>query len=285
MSPKVSALLELARVSNLPTVWSNCVAGWVLGGGAFGFGLVPLLLGASLIYSAGMLLNDAFDLEWDRHHRPARPIPRGAVELRTALGLGFGGLVAGGLLFSAAGVALYWTALLIAAVVIYDKFHKRWLESVYLMGACRSLLWLSAASAGGDAFGSLVLVWSIAVGAYTVGVTFVARGEAGDGPVGKVGLGLLAAPLVAVVFTQMKRVDTNTMFAICVLLWLGWSIWTVVGIRRGTREAKIAGVGHLIAGIALVDAMAVAPVAGWLGMTLAVLFPSVLLAQRKVGGS
>jgi 4-hydroxybenzoate polyprenyltransferase len=285
MSPKVRALIELARVSNLPTVWTNCIAGWVLGGGVFGIGLVPLLIGASLIYSAGMVLNDAFDFEWDRHHRPERPIPQGAIELRSAMGIGFGGLVAGALLFSLAGVAIYWTAALILAVLAYDKLHKQWLESVYLMGACRALLVISAASAGGDAFGALVLAWALAIGVYTVGITLVARGEAGDGPVGKIGLGLLAAPLIAVVFTQLKRVESSAMFGICVLLWLGWTIWVIAGMRKGTKEAKIAGVGHLIAGLVLIDAMAVAPSYGWLGITLAILFPSVLIAQRKISGS
>ena len=29
----LNVFLKIARVSNLPTVWANCIAGWVLGGG------------------------------------------------------------------------------------------------------------------------------------------------------------------------------------------------------------------------------------------------------------
>ena len=29
-------LLDLGRVSNIPTVWTNCLAGWLLGGGGRG---------------------------------------------------------------------------------------------------------------------------------------------------------------------------------------------------------------------------------------------------------
>ena len=36
------ALLALSRVSHLPTVWSNCLAGWWLGGGG-NFAKLPLL--------------------------------------------------------------------------------------------------------------------------------------------------------------------------------------------------------------------------------------------------
>src|SRR5260221_167869 len=39
---KLRTLLILGRVSNLPTVWSNCLAGWWLGGGG-NFWKLPLL--------------------------------------------------------------------------------------------------------------------------------------------------------------------------------------------------------------------------------------------------
>ena len=42
---KLRALLILGRVSNLPTVWSNCLAGWLLGGGGEWGRFVVLCLG------------------------------------------------------------------------------------------------------------------------------------------------------------------------------------------------------------------------------------------------
>ena len=67
---QLRTLLVLGRVSNLPTVWSNCLAGWWLGG-AGNFGKLPFLfLGMSLLYTGGMYLNDAFDEEFDRLRRP-----------------------------------------------------------------------------------------------------------------------------------------------------------------------------------------------------------------------
>ena len=57
--PSVRTLLVLGRASNLPTVWSNCFAGWLLGGGGSWIKLAVLTVGGSLAYIGGMFLNDA----------------------------------------------------------------------------------------------------------------------------------------------------------------------------------------------------------------------------------
>ncbi len=44
---ELRSLLILGRVSNLPTVWSNCLAGWLLSGGGGAIRFVLLCLGAS----------------------------------------------------------------------------------------------------------------------------------------------------------------------------------------------------------------------------------------------
>ena len=52
---KWSVALALGRVSNLPTVWTNALAGVVLAGGTAGDARVPwILLAMSLCYAAGM---------------------------------------------------------------------------------------------------------------------------------------------------------------------------------------------------------------------------------------
>src|SRR5580698_6010042 len=79
---KLRTLLILGRVSNLPTVWSNCLAGWCLGGHGSVASLVWMALSASFLYEGGMFLNDAFDAEFDYHHRRTRPIPSGAITER-----------------------------------------------------------------------------------------------------------------------------------------------------------------------------------------------------------
>src|SRR5262245_57020932 len=80
---RLRPFLILGRVSNLPTVWTNCLAGWLLGGAGSWCDWLRLCVGASLLYIAGMFLNDAFDAEFDRQRRRGRPIPSGQVEERT----------------------------------------------------------------------------------------------------------------------------------------------------------------------------------------------------------
>ena len=77
LASRLRTLLILGRVSNLPTVWSNCLAGWWLAGAGSAGKLPLLLLGISAQYIGGMYLNDAFDADFDRQRRAARPIPSG----------------------------------------------------------------------------------------------------------------------------------------------------------------------------------------------------------------
>src|SRR5262249_31030499 len=72
--------LALGRVSNLPTVWTNVVAGIALAGGSFTRQMaIRLGIAASLFYVGGMFLNDAFDRGIDARERPERPIPSGRI--------------------------------------------------------------------------------------------------------------------------------------------------------------------------------------------------------------
>src|SRR5215469_15374724 len=80
---RLRVLLVLGRVSNLPTVWSNCLAAWLLGGAGPRPRFFCLTLGATLLYTAGMFLNDAFDAGFDRQYRPERPIPSGLISRPT----------------------------------------------------------------------------------------------------------------------------------------------------------------------------------------------------------
>ena len=111
--PAVRSLLILGRVSNLPTVWSNCLAGWWLGGGGNTWKLPFLFCGVTLLYIGGMYLNDAFDADFDQQHRRERPIPSGAVSLSVVWRLGFGFLLLGNaLLFAVSASAGIFGSLL-----------------------------------------------------------------------------------------------------------------------------------------------------------------------------
>src|SRR5882672_1844198 len=128
------ALLILGRASNLPTVWSNCLAGWLLGGGGEPRRLALLCLGATLVYLGGMFLNDAFDAQFDQQHRPERPIPSGAIQAGTVWKWGFVFLGLGWLVLGWLGNAtLVLATVLVLSILIYDAVHKIFAFSPVLM--------------------------------------------------------------------------------------------------------------------------------------------------------
>ena len=64
---KLSTALRLGRVSNLPTVTSNVLAAVALSGAhPSPSTIVGTCIAVSLMYVAGMWLNDAFDRDIDR---------------------------------------------------------------------------------------------------------------------------------------------------------------------------------------------------------------------------
>ena len=76
------ALLILCRVPGLVTIWSNCLAGWWLGGHRDTSKVPVMLAGCSLLYLGGSFLNDAFDADFDKEFRRTRPIPAGSFSLK-----------------------------------------------------------------------------------------------------------------------------------------------------------------------------------------------------------
>lgn len=179
--PRWRAYLLLARVSNLPTVWSNVMAGMLLGVAAVGLvAAVPwrmiawTAVAVSLFYTGGMFLNDAFDAPFDRRARPERPIPSGDVTEREAFSIGAALLGGGLLLLSTDARALLLGTVLAAAIVFYDMRHKGHAFAPVVMGACRGLVYLVAAARGGD-ISALVIAGALAMTVYVAGLTVVAK--------------------------------------------------------------------------------------------------------------
>lgn len=174
---KLRAYLLLARVSNLPTVWTNVLAAYVIAGAAFDS--IPIaLLSASLFYTGGMFLNDACDARFDSHARPDRPVPNGDVSQGETFFIGFG------LLAFAESVlvlqpfptpALRWGAALAAAIVFYDFAHKGKSYGPIVMGVCRALVYLVAASGATGVESASVIGFALIMFGYVVFLTLYAK--------------------------------------------------------------------------------------------------------------
>ena len=185
-SSRMLAWWQLLRAANVFTAASNILAGFLIvqhdwqPAGA----LAALVASSACLYLAGMVLNDFFDAEIDAAERPERPLPSGRIARSTAGAVGWSLL--------AIGVAIGWVisrqfeiiapgliaSLLAIAVVQYDGGLKKTRFGPLAMGWCRVLNVLLGASIAADlSHQPLAFGYALLVGAYTVGLTYVARSE------------------------------------------------------------------------------------------------------------
>jgi 4-hydroxybenzoate polyprenyltransferase len=282
---RVRAWVQLGRISNLPTVWSNVLAGVILGGGELSPSLLMLLsMAHSLFYVGGMFLNDAFDRRFDEKARPERPIPSGRVGAAEVFVIGFGLLAAGlsVLAIGASGRGSFAPVLcgvgLAAAIVAYDAWHKNNPLSPVLMGLCRMGVYLTSALMVNprpkEALGASVVLL-----AYLIGLTFVAKQESLKQPGNLWPVAFLAAPFVYA-FPALL---------VPAAIWLAFAVWVWLALRRVWQRQIGAAVVQFIAGICLLDGLLIARTLGN-AATLPVLFTVAcfgltLFAQRYVKGT
>jgi 4-hydroxybenzoate polyprenyltransferase len=179
---KVPAYVVLARVSNLPTVWTNVLAGMVLTGRNVDSGRwVMLACGVSLLYCAGMVLNDVSDAKHDARARPDRPIPAGHITPAAArnfalvLGLGGIGVITAASATSSVGAPLAMTLLLVTAIVYYDLRHKQDSAGPFVMGICRGLVYCVAGTAVSGHLPRPLLIGATIMAVYVSALTLVAK--------------------------------------------------------------------------------------------------------------
>lgn len=278
----VRVYLTLGRVSNLPTVWTNALAGALLAGN-FATGTVVLAaLALTALYVGGMWLNDAFDADIDARERKNRPIPAGEISRAAVFRGGFGLLIFGVLFaFSSGGNAGLAGICLAGVVLLYNWLHKRTVLSPVIMGGARFLSYLVAALSMGSITGA-VFWGALALMAYTAGLTYAAKQEAYNRLDNAWPLLVLIAPLIyALVQTGGSLLALG--------IWVG--LVAVVSLalfwlfRRQARDVPKAVV-TLIAGMALYDAVLIAG-AGYDRLALFGVagFVLTLVLQRIVSGT
>jgi 4-hydroxybenzoate polyprenyltransferase len=278
---KLRTFLILGRVSNLPTVWSDCLAAWWLGGAGNIAALICVSLSASFLYVGGMFLNDAFDAEFDSHHRRTRPIPSGAISEREVWQWGFVLMALGLAGVSSLGLTVVICAIaLCVCIVLYNAVHKWTPLAPGLMGLCRLGVYLMAASAGQQGIRGEVVWKGLALAAYIVGLSCLARKESWRVRINFWPTLLLAAPMVFAGLIDngpswMPALDYSLVLA----AWSGWAL----SRSLGQTEPNVGyTVSRLLAGIVLVDLLAVASASEpWVGC-FTLCFPLALLLQRFI---
>lgn len=277
---KAAGYLQLARISNSPTVVSNVLAGAGLAGitgwhTTWGWVAVAMVA----FYTAGMYLNDLCDYQIDRRERPNRPLPSGLISKQAAWTVTivlFGG---GTLILASLGVrALFSGLVLIGLIVLYDAWHKTNPISPFIMASTRAMVYVTVFVS----FQSM-MTWDLAIAAglmivYIIGLTYIAKRETQNRFTQHWPAVLLFLP-VAYGFVALP-------LSWGWLLLLGFAGWVGFSLRFIYAGNIGAGIVRLIAGVALLDAMLL-----WLhqaewhaGMSLGA-FAFTLFLQRYVRGT
>ena len=284
--------LKLGRVSNLPTVWTNCIAGIVLAGGIVAdVRTLLVILALSLFYVGGMFMNDAYDAEIDAIERPERPIPSGQISQTTVFNCAYG--MMGGSVFLLLLIGFLpsngtgsWPALcglvLAGLIVLYNRHHKGNPISPLIIGLCRVLVYITAGICFVAALGTPLLVGAALLVSYLIGLTYVAKQENFGSVENMWPLLFLAAPIL---YGLYLAVDS----AIIWPFWLVFIFWIFVALyfikRRGPGDIPRAVVS-LIAGICLLDAIMIASTGNIVWAIVAVVaFGLTLLLQKYVAGT
>ncbi|MGA3179607.1 MAG: UbiA family prenyltransferase [Verrucomicrobiota bacterium] len=287
---KYRTLLVMGRVCNVPTIWSNCLAGWWLGGGGRWFELGLLCVWVTLLYIGGMFLNDAFDANFDREHRRLRPIPSGAIGEKEVWQWGFAFLAGGaaGLVWAGTTTGIL-TLALTACILLYNATHRLAEAAPVLMGACRLLVYLvsasvarpgAAGSAEGGGMAGYPLWCGLALAAYVMGVSFLARKETRRGPVPFWPCIFMATPVVlAGLCDDGAAREAGNVLSLVLVVWTLWALRPVLW----RQEPKVGhAVGRLMAGIIWVDLLAVGDLTQpWIGLFV-LWFVLALLLQRYI---
>lgn len=256
-------MLRLMRLPNVFTAIADVLMGFVFARHSFspGGALACLVMASGLLYTAGMILNDVFDLEVDRIERPKRPLPSGQIAVAQAralgfvmllLGIGFGWLA--GYLYQRDAlppIQFPWrsgavaTALAVA-VLLYDAILKKTPLGPLNMGLCRSLNVLLGMSLGGPPPGGEVTLWleftiaqvivAAGLGLYVVGVTFYAKSEAEQSNT----LRLLLGVVIMCAGVGLLGLAANFTTLVIKPNWVYWALLgllTATIVRRATMAA------------------------------------------------
>lgn len=286
---KAVTAFRLGRISNLPTVWSNVLAGATLAGAAIDPASVFILLIAlSLVYTAGMFFNDLFDQDYDRENRPDRPIPAGETSAASVRIWGAVMMLAALLLLgvnTSPAVIESWYPLfsglvLCALVLLYDWRHKANPFGPLIMGCCRGMVYITAALSLLPEFSWRLVIAAACLTAWVLGLTMVAKKKNVVA-----GFIVLVASVNVIIFfaagATLGLAESITLSAVSIALVYGF-----VFLCRDGRYWN--PVTLLIASISLLDALVIVSVTGAFGglaMVAAGLFFVTLAFQRFIEGS
>jgi len=175
---------------------------------------------------------------------------------------------------------MFWAAALCGCILFYNAVHKWTPLGPFLMGMCRLGVYLLAATAARWGVGGEVIWKGLALAAYIVGLSCLARKENSRVRINFWPSLMLAAPVVvAGLIDDGSSWMPAVVYSLVVAAWSSWAL----SRSLGQPEPNVGyTVSRLLAGIVLIDLLAVASSSEpWIGF-FAVWFVLALLLQRFI---
>jgi hypothetical protein len=276
--PFLRTFLYLSRVSYLPTVWSNCLAGMWLGGGGDLYAVPYLLVASTFIFLGGSFFKEVCSASFDSQHRRWRPIPAGHISLRAvSLWACYWQILGVGVLFWLKPQAGVFGLALCACMLVYAAAHRALIISPFLLGMCRFGLYLVGASVAVQGVTGWAMWGGLVVALYTAGVKCLWPSAPGVVP-SRWPVLLLGAP-VALAFAM----NGGEYREAALLLSLVLCLWVIRSLRHSwwsdPADFALTNSG-LVAGTVMVDWLAVAAAPKEVSVAFIVLFVAALGLQR-----
>ena len=300
--------LLLVRLPNIFTTPSNILTGYFAVflpyGNVDALQLSYLIFSSALLYVAGIVFNDYFDIEIDLRERPYRPLPSKSITTKKALLIGIMSLLSANLLAFLAGVSSFVVSIVLSAIVIgYDYRLKNTLIGPIVMGSTRSLNIILGASPAlfaailpnGNNLLVRIMFVSLCLLAYVLSISLlsrkeiVARGEEHveekyDANRKTVAMSFLIvfAVVISITFAVFLGIFKIEIFAGLALFSL---IMVVTFMQTNFHDSLTIqnAIKHMVISIIVLDSVFITGLTGsYYGLLTLVLVPAALLSSREL---
>lgn len=301
---KLRQYLLLVRLPNVFTTPSNILVGYLATtppAEANGFHLAALMVSSGLLYIAGIVLNDYFDVEVDRRERPSRPLASGSISKERAMSIALIALAAANAIALAVSPAsLAVSAALTAAIIAYDYRLKRSPAGPFAMGSTRFLNVilgaspaLSAAVASGGRAVPVPGIWAAAIFAatslfvYIIAIMILSKKEVGnEKPNTSAVFSIIFAMIASIALAGIFLLQLQWVFLINLMIFAAVIVATykrlIITESSPDSNPVQQAIKNMVISIIILDSVFVSGMAGFpYGMaTLVLIAPAILLAKK-----
>ena len=171
--------LQLVRIPGIFTAFSNVLIGYFFIISFYSeFNSLPFLLVTSgLLFSAGMIFNDIFDLKIDKKERPNRPLPSGKISQQKALFLGIIFVIIANIFAFIVGYESLLLSLIMTGIIISYNYRLKFSSFLGILSLCvirflNVLLGFSIITLSYE-----IILFAIPIAIFVGGISILAKNE------------------------------------------------------------------------------------------------------------